>query len=411
MSTVTVIGLGYIGLPTATVLANAGHSVLGVDINEAAVSLVNEGKIHFVEPSLEDEVGRAVDSGNLRASTSVEPADVFIITVPTPIGADRTPNLDYISQAVMSIAPVLTAGNLVVLESTSPPGTTAGIAEQINALRPDLISGSGQTSVLLAHAPERVLPGNIVKEIRENDRIVGGTSPEATAKVSDLYKSFTTGEVLTTDATTAELAKLAENSFRDVNIAFANELSLISAELSVDVWEVINLANRHPRVNIMQPGPGVGGHCIAVDPWFIVDSAPLQSKLIRTAREVNDSKPEWVLQQIADAHSANPEAKILVLGLAFKADVDDLRESPSLAIAQSVVERYRNNEVILSEPNISELPATFTKFDNARLSSSLEEDISTSDLIILLVDHRQYRALNRDAFTGKTVIDTKGLWQ
>lgn len=411
MSKVTVIGLGYIGLPTATVLANAGHSVLGVDINEGAVRLVNEGKIHFVEPSLEDEVRRAVDNGNLRASTTVEPADVFIITVPTPIGTDRTPNLDYIEQAVASIAPSLVAENLVVLESTSPPGTTANIEAQIRVLRPELVDENGQITVLLAHAPERVLPGNIVKEIRENDRIVGGTTPEATARVAALYKSFTTGEVLTSDATTAELAKLAENSFRDVNIAFANELSLISAELNVDVWEVIKLANRHPRVNIMQPGPGVGGHCIAVDPWFIVDSAPVQSKLIRTAREVNDSKPAWVLQQIADALVNDPSAKILVLGLAFKADVDDLRESPSLAIARRVVELYSSNEVILSEPNIAELPADMAMKAHVRLSTDLEEDVAASDLVILLVDHREYRDLDQDSLIGKTVIDTKGLWQ
>lgn len=410
MSKVTVIGLGYIGLPTATVLANAGHTVLGVDINEGAVNLVNEGRIHFVEPSLEDEVRRAVDNGNLRASTTVEPAETFIITVPTPIGTDRTPNLKFIEQAVASIAPVLVTDDLVVLESTSPPGTTANIEAQIRTLRPDLVNEDGQVTVLLAHAPERVLPGNIVREIRENDRIVGGTTPEATARVASLYKSFTTGEVLTSDATTAELAKLAENSFRDVNIAFANELSLISAELNVDVWEVIKLANRHPRVNIMQPGPGVGGHCIAVDPWFIVDSAPIQSKLIRTAREVNDSKPEWVLQQIAAAHVNNPGA-ILVLGLAFKADVDDLRESPSLAIAQRVVELYPTNEVVLSEPNISELPEDIAMNANVRLSTDLEADIAASSLVILLVDHRQYRDLNRNVLIGKTVIDTKGLWQ
>lgn len=354
---ISVIGLGYIGLPTAAMFAAKKVRVTGVDVNKKTVATINQGNIHIVEPDLDTVVHQAVIDGYLTASTQPEPADVFILAVPTPFLDNKKPDLSYIQAAATAIAPVLQKGNLVILESTSPVGTTEKLAAWIAAQRQDLIiaqKGRIEVDVHVAHCPERVLPGQIMRELIENDRIVGGITDTCTQKSVELYKLFVKGECISTDARTAELAKLTENSFRDVNIAFANELSLICADLDVDVWELIKLANRHPRVNVLKPGCGVGGHCIAVDPWFIVDSCPDNANLIRTARMVNDEKPKWVIQKIRDRLSALSFDTVICMGIAFKPDIDDLRESPALEITRSLVALGLNVKVV--EPNINELP-------------------------------------------------------
>lgn len=405
---VCVVGLGYIGLPTATVLASHGLRVLGVDVNPSAVETINRGSIHITEPGLEDAVRQAVSSGALRAATAPQPADAFVLAVPTPILEDRSADLTYVFTAATDIAPMLKAGDLVVLESTSPPGTTRRIREVVIAERPDLVDADGESTVLFAHAPERVLPGRAMVEIIENDRVVGGLTPAASDAAAALYGRFATGDVLVTDATTAELVKLSENSFRDVNIAFANELATIAAELDVSPWEVIRLANRHPRVNIMQPGPGVGGHCIAVDPWFIVDAAPASARLIRTAREVNDGRPSAVIQAVRDA--IGPESRVAVLGLAFKPNIDDLRGSPALAITDTLVHGTPGTTFLISEPNISELPAGIRSLPNAVLIDDIPSAVAEADVVVLLVDHDEYRGLADPSAEGKALIDTRGLW-
>lgn len=330
---IVVMGLGYIGLPTASILATKGHKVLGIDVNQQAVETINQGKVHIVEPDLDILVRAAVNSGNLRAALVPEAADIYILAVPTPFKSDKgieskIPDLSYIEAATISIAPNLTAGNLIILESTSPVGTTERIAEIIRELRPDLYNDhdpNQRTPIHVAHCPERVLPGHIMRELVDNDRIVGGIDRASAEQAKDLYRSFCRGKIYLTDCRTAEMAKLVENSFRDVNIGFANELSLICDKLGINVWELIELSNRHPRVNILNPGPGVGGHCIAVDPWFIVDSAPQEARLIRTAREVNDGKPEWVINKVISKADRFKNPVIGCLGLAFKANIDDLR--------------------------------------------------------------------------------------
>ncbi|KZX77653.1 UDP-N-acetyl-D-mannosaminuronic acid dehydrogenase, partial [Oleiphilus sp. HI0009] len=320
---VCVMGLGYIGLPTASLLGTKGYQVTGVDVSPKVVETINQGKIHIVEPDLDLLVKSAVNSGNLKASLEPCKADVFIIAVPTPFKEGYEPDLSYVEQATRNIAPFVESGNLVILESTSPVGTTDLVAKILSEAGHDT-----QGDVFVAHCPERVLPGRILIELVQNDRIVGGINEASTDAAATFYKEFVSGEVLETSAKTAELSKLTENSFRDVNIAFANELSLICDQEHIDVWELISLANRHPRVNILQPGPGVGGHCIAVDPWFIIHRNPEQAKLIRTAREVNDHKPEWVISKVREKAERFKRPVIACLGLAFKADVDDLRESP-----------------------------------------------------------------------------------
>ena len=348
---VCMIGLGYIGLPTAVILADQGLRVHGVDLNPKHVDAVNAGNVPFVEPALGEFVKRTVDSGHLSASDTPVPAKNFIVAVPTPFQEDRTPDLSYIEAAARELAPQLEGDELVILESTSPPGATEHMAEVIMECRPDL----RDKDVKFAHAPERVLPGRIMVELVENDRIIGGITPEAAEAARDLYSTFCKGELLLTNARTAEMAKLTENSFRDVNIAFANELSVICARLDIDVWELIELANHHPRVNILQPGPGVGGHCIAVDPWFIVAAAPEESRLIHMARVVNDDKPEHVMNliesSVAQAGAAAP--KVAMLGLAFKPDIDDLRESPALKITTEVAQRHPEWQVLAVEPNVT----------------------------------------------------------
>lgn len=413
---VSVIGLGYIGLPTAAILSSKNISVVGVDINQNTVDIINQGEIHIIEPGLKEVVFSSVKSGHLRATTKLETSDIFMIAVPTPFKKGNKPDLSYIKASVKSISLVLKKGDLIILESTSPVGTTEKIVEWIKGVRPDLsLPKFGEIGVhsciSVAHCPERVLPGRVMQELVENDRVIGGVTKNCAKKAKNLYKIFVKAECIVTDSRTAELSKLVENSFRDVNIAFANELSLICDKLNINTWELINLSNRHPRVNILQPGPGVGGHCIAVDPWFIVNSAPSESKLIRTARLVNDGKPKFVLQKIDQAveelYKNKSQIKIACLGLSFKADIDDLRESPAMNIAYSV-SQMGFKKCYIVEPNIQQLPDEFnSKKDNlVELNTALFD----SDIIVLLVDHTSFKAIDSRLLSNKKVIDTKGIF-
>jgi len=406
-----VIGLGYIGLPTAAILATNGVRVHGTDVNESVVATISRGEVPIVEPGLAGFVSAAVESQMLTASTSVKQADAYILAVPTPFFDDLSPDLSYVRAAAEMISPVLTRGALVILESTSPPRTTEKVADWIAAQRPDLVLADGTVDLLLAHCPERVLPGKIMTELVSNDRIVGGITAEASLKAKELYATFCDGEILLTDAVTAEMAKLVENSFRDVNIAFANELSLIADELDINVWELIELANHHPRVNILQPGPGVGGHCIAVDPWFIVDAAPTLSRLIRTAREVNDSKPQWVINKVKEAVGDNAAPVVATLGLAFKPDVDDLRESPARKITAELADVMPGAEILAVEPNVQALPVELANRKNVTLAE-FHDAVSRADVVVLLVDHRQFRSADvvTMGLASKKVVDTKGIW-
>ncbi|MEV8182917.1 UDP-N-acetyl-D-mannosamine dehydrogenase [Specibacter sp. NPDC078692] len=408
---VAVVGLGYIGLPTAAILASKGVRVSGVDLNERTIAAINAGEVPFVEPGLGAVVKDAVDRGFLTAGTETPAAEAYIVAVPTPFLADKSVDVRFIHAAAEGIAPQLRGGELIILESTAPPGTSERLGQFLIELRPDLSlrNGEGKPAIHVAHCPERVLPGKIMEEMVSNDRIIGGVSPEAAVLARDLYAVFCEGELLITDAATAELAKLVENSFRDVNIAFANELSVISGKFGVNVWELIRLANHHPRVNILQPGPGVGGHCIAVDPWFIVAGAPEESRLIRTAREVNDAKPRWVVEQVLAGLKSFPEdAEIAVLGLAFKANIDDLRESPSVEIALDLARRLPNRMINVAEPHISVLPQAFDETDNVTLVS-VGEAIKRSGVVAVLVDHDEVKAIDQLAFTGRAVVDTRGI--
>ena len=414
---VSVIGMGYIGLPTAAVLASRRVKVIGIDVNQHVVDTINQGKIHIIEPELDILVRSAVQTGHLRASKQPEKADIFMIAVPTPFKGEYEPDLSYIESAAKSIAPVLEKGNLVILESTSPVGATEKMMEWMRMERPDLSfpefeNDNSQADIAIAHCPERVLPGHIIRELVENDRIIGGVTTRCAERARNLYKIFVEAECIITDCRTAELTKLVENSFRDVNIAFANELSLICDKLGINVWELIKLANRHPRVNILQPGPGVGGHCIAVDPWFIVNSAPNEAKLIHTARLVNDGKPYFILEKInhAAAIIAQDKSKIRItcLGLAFKPDIDDLRESPALNIAQQV-SLMGFSKVSLVEPNITKIPEGFNDNGTTELVA-MDEAIKAADIVVLLVDHAQFKSMNLSLLSGKQVIDTRGIW-
>lgn len=409
ISSVSVIGLGYIGLPTAAILAANGVAVTGVDISPATVTAVNRGRVPFVEPDLAGYVAEAVSAGKLRAVSAPEPADAYIVAVPTPFMENHKPDLSYIRSAAEALAPTLRGGELVILESTSPPGTTQRMADWILAERPDLsLDGTdGRPRIYVAHCPERVLPGKIMVELVTNDRIVGGITPEAAQRSRDLYQVFCQGEILLTDAATAEAAKLVENSFRDVNIAFANELSLVADRLGIDVWELIRLANHHPRVNILQPGPGVGGHCIAVDPWFLVDAAPQEARLIRTAREVNDAKPRWVLDKVLDAVAGVEAPVVAAYGLAFKPNIDDLRESPAAEIVRELATTSPEMTVLAVEPHIDELPAALADLPNVRLVDA-EEALARADAHALLVDHTVFRAL-AERLTTKRLVDTRGM--
>ena len=407
---VAVIGLGYIGLPTAAILAENGVRVHGVDVSQRTVDAVNAGTVPFVEPDLADFVERNVKAGRLSASLKTPQADAYIVAVPTPFKDGHSPDLGYIEAAARGLAPQLRGGELVILESTSPPGATEHMAAVIREARPDL---DGVT-LDFAHCPERVLPGRVMIELVTNDRIVGGSTPEAAQRAKQLYEAFCQGEILVTDCVTAEMAKLVENSFRDVNIAFANELSLICSDLGIDVWELIELANHHPRVNILQPGPGVGGHCIAVDPWFIVDAAPQTARIIRAAREINDGKPKWVVDQAKaaafDVQQATGRAPVVaVLGLAFKPNIDDLRESPALNIAIEGAQQFTGSRILVVEPHVEELPAALAGRDNVELVPA-EDGIREADVVLLLVDHDAFASLGATT-QGKKVIDTRGQWR
>lgn len=414
--TVSVVGLGYIGLPTAAIFASREISVVGVDISPVTVETINRGEIHIVEPDLDEMVHAAVKAGYLRATTKPEPADAFLIAVPTPFKGDHEPDLSYIEAAGKAIAGVLKVGDLVILESTSPVGATEQLSGWLAQARPDLTfpQSHGQDSdIRIAHCPERVLPGQVLRELVQNDRVIGGMSRKCSEAAYELYQLFVEGECIITNARTAEMCKLTENSFRDVNIAFANELSMICDTLSVDVWELIRLANRHPRVNILQPGPGVGGHCIAVDPWFIVSQTPEQARLIKTARQVNDSKPGWVIAkvdatvaEICEATGKPRQAiKIACLGLAFKADIDDLRESPALAITLKLGRQYPG-QLIAVEPNINAAPASLLDAGIPLVDFSVAK---CADILLLLVDHGEFKNQSLAIDFSQRLLDTRGV--
>ncbi len=394
--TVCVVGLGYIGLPTASFLATKGCRVIGVDISTEVVETINRAEVHIQEPELDVLVRSAVHSGNLKAQTEAAAADVFFITVPTPVRDDRQPDLSCVEAATRTIAPHVAAGNLVILESTCPIGTSETLVARILADEGvDVDDG-----VLVAHCPERVLPGRILTELVQNDRIVGGINDESTRAAAAFYRQFVSGEVFETTARLAEMTKLTENTFRDVNIALANELSMICDRHKIDVWDLIRLANRHPRVNILQPGPGVGGHCIAVDPWFVVASAPEEARLVRTAREVNDAKPEWVIDKIRKKADRFKRPTIACLGLAFKADVDDLRQSPAVHVVRRLIDE-EIGQVMVCEPNIKRHPDLTL--------ASLDDAIAFADIVVLLVDHKEFRALSPHQLQDKIIIDTRGV--
>lgn len=409
---ICVIGLGYIGLPTAATFAAHGIKVTGVDVNQHAVDMINQGKVHIIEPDLDALVRDVVAQGKLSAQTIPTEANAYIVAVPTPFKDDYQPDLKYIEAASKAIAPFLKKGNLVILESTSPVEATEQMAAWLSEARPDLTfpqQKGEEADILVAHCPERVLPGKVLQELISNDRIIGGMTPRCSKAASELYQIFVKGDCIETNARTAEMCKLTENSFRDVNIAFANELSMICNKLNINVWELISLANRHPRVNILQPGPGVGGHCIAVDPWFIVAKTPEQAQLIRAAREVNDSKPEWVIDQvkikIADFLQSNPtktikDITIACYGLAFKPDIDDLRESPALEITKKLAEQGLN--ILAIEPNIEKLPQTMP--DNVQLTD-IEAGLE-ADIYVVLVKHKEFKSLHLNT---EKVINTCGL--
>jgi len=407
---IVVVGLGYIGLPTAAVLASTGAQVIGVDINPGTVEMINRGEIHIVEPGLDQVVKNTVAEGRLRASVQPEHAEAFIIAVPTPFKGQHEPDLSYVQSAAESIAPFLKKGNLVILESTCPVGTTERMIQWLAEARPDLLFPSrdgDEADINVSYCPERVLPGKVLAELVSNDRVIGGISADCSKKAQILYRQFVKSECVLTDARTAEMCKLTENSFRDVNIAFANELSLICDKLHINVWELLRLANRHPRVNILNPGPGVGGHCIAVDPWFIVDSAPELAKVIGTAREVNDAKPSFVVAQINQAAALLAQPKVACFGLSFKADIDDLRESPAVHIVETLA--GQGTQLLLVEPFIHTLPANLASMKNVRLVS-VEEALASADIIVSLADHTCFKQIDRSLLAQKSIIDARGIW-
>lgn len=413
--TIGMIGLGYIGLPTAALLASRGLHVVGVDTNETAVATINAGSVHIVEPDLDIVVRATVTTGNLRATTVPEPCDAFLVAVPTPLrggGGEHVPDLSCIESAAKALAPVLVPGNLVVLESTSPVGTTEALSAWLAEARPDLTfphRAGASSDIRVAHCPERVLPGQVLQELVANDRVIGGLTPRCADAARQLYENFVKGECLITTARTAELCKLTENAYRDVNIAFANEMSLVCDELGVSPWELIGLANRHPRVNILRPGPGVGGHCIAVDPWFIVHSAPGAARLIRTAREVNDARPHQVVARVRAKAERFRAPTIACFGLAFKADIDDLRESPACAIVAALAEA-RVGRLLVVEPHVKALPPVLARHEDVALVDQ-RAALAQSDIVVGLVDHRAFKAIGPDALDEKIVIDTRGMWR
>lgn len=417
-NTISMIGLGYIGLPTATLFAARKKKVVGVDISEHAVNTINQGKIHIVEPELDMLVHAAVKEGFLKATLAPEPADAFLVAVPTPFTDGHKPDVSFIEAAAKAIAPVLQKDNLVILESTSPVGTTEKLAGWLASVRPDLSfpqQVGEEADIQIAYCPERVLPGHVVRELVENDRVIGGMTRKASNMAVALYSIFVEGECIITDSRTAEMCKLTENSYRDVNIAFANELSIICDKQGINVWELIQLANRHPRVDILQPGTGVGGHCISVDPWFIVDTNPKEALIIRMAREVNDSKPDWVVDKVKsaidDVLSVNPsksinDIKVACLGLAFKPDIDDLRESPAIEVVQKIIQLAC--QVLVIEPHIKVLPNEMLSCENITLSS-LSDALNSADVICLLVQHSFFVDNLEVVKNHSNIIDSVGL--
>ena len=407
---VAVLGLGYIGLPTAAVIARTGAEVLGIDVSEAVVETVNSGRVHIEEIDLDGLVSGVVARGKLRASTLIEPADVFVIAVPTPFGDNHAPDIGYVLKAATTVAAALKAGDVVILESTSPVGTTEKVRDLLAKLRPDLKvpgMGPGTPDIAIAYCPERVLPGRILVELIDNDRVIGGITPRCARKALQFYRRFVRGACVTTTARAAEMTKLTENAFRDVNIAFANELSVVAGNLGIDVWEVIRLANRHPRVNILSPGPGVGGHCIAVDPWFLVHGDPANTPLIRTAREVNDAKTGYTIGRAEALIEAMPGVPVACLGLAFKANIDDFRESPALKVAASLARRF-GERVRIVEPYAETLPKAFDGSGASLID--IDTALETCPILIVLVDHDVFRSVPLEERAGKRVYDTRGIW-
>ncbi|NIX75700.1 UDP-N-acetyl-D-mannosamine dehydrogenase [Microvirga terricola] len=412
MAEVCVAGLGYIGLPTAAMLASQGHQVTGFDINAAAVASIKSGHPHFHEPDLQMLLSAALSTGRLKVQTDPVAADYFILAVPTPLVEGNKPDLSYVNAACDGIAPFLRVGSTVILESTSPVGTTERLCERIAAARPDLrvpryMDVSGEFDIFVCHCPERILPGQMLRELVSNDRIIGGVTDACAQSGVALYETFVRSNLLVTDCRTAEFVKLIENASRDINIAFANELSMICDHLGIDVWDAINLANRHPRVKILQPGPGVGGHCIAVDPWFIVDSAPNLSRMIRVAREVNDRKPKSVVESVRALAKRFKRPIVSCYGLTYKADVDDLRESPALEIVHDLA-RTTNLNILVCEPHVRKLPPALESLSNVRLVGP-DEARREADIVVFLVGHQQFRRLEANAFLNKVVVDTIGL--
>jgi UDP-N-acetyl-D-mannosaminuronic acid dehydrogenase len=407
---VCVVGLGYIGLPTAAVIARSGCRVLGIDVSQKVVDTINRGEIHIEEVDLDGLVQGVVARGLLSASLEVAPADVFVIAVPTPFDENHAPDISYVLAAGRTVAPVLKAGDIVILESTSPVGTTEHLRDMIAEMRPDL-KVPGRTGeipdISIAYCPERVLPGKILEELTNNDRSIGGITPRCARKALAFYKRFVRGECVTTDARSAEMTKLVENAYRDVNIAFANELSIVADRMGLDVWEVIRLANRHPRVNILSPGPGVGGHCIAVDPWFIVHGAPEDTPLIRTARGVNDGKMHHVIARAEALVEAHPDARVACLGLAFKANIDDFRESPARFVASRLARKF-GSRIHVVEPYADELPVEFS--GTGAVQIDVDDALESCEILIVLVDHDVFRVVPLAERADKLVYDTRGIW-
>jgi len=423
-NTISVVGLGYIGLPTAAMFASKEKKVIGVDVNQYAVDTINAGRIHIVEPELDVMLKKAVDGGFLKATTTPEPADAFLIAVPTPFlpikdqDSIPEPDLSYIKSAAKAVAKVLKKGDLVILESTSPVGATEQMSAWLAEERLDLSfpqTHGEDSDIRIAYCPERVIPGHVVRELVENDRVIGGMTNKCSQASIEVYKTFVEGDCVVTNARTAEMVKLTENSSRDVSIAFANELSIICDKLDIDVWELINLANLHPRVNILQPGPGVGGHCIAVDPWFIISKTPDESRLIHTARQVNDHKPNWVIEKVklalANFLSKNQnktikDVTVACFGLAFKPNIDDLRESPALNITKEL-SKLNFGKLLAVEPNIIELPKSLK---NGIELVSVKTALGGSDICVLLVDHAEFKSIDMATLENVIIIDTKGIW-
>lgn len=402
---VSVVGLGYTGLPTAAFIAASGVRVVGVDTDHRRVALINSGTPPFSEPDFETLLADVVKRGNLSAQAETPYAEAYVIAVPTPFDSSHEIDMRYIYAAASNIASQLRGGELIVLESTSPPGTTQRLADHVLELRPDLTLHEHQpNTIYFSHAPERVLPGSIMKEMLTNNRVIGGLTPRAAYITKDLYATFACGEISTTDASTAEMVKLTENTFRDVNIALANELSMVCDKLGINIWHLIDLANQHPRVDLLQPGPGVGGHCVAVDPWFIISAAPEQTRLLRAARTANDAKPEYIVQKVVAAVRKKKEAKVACFGLTFKADVDDLRNSPAIEIIDGLCASLPSTTILATDPHVSELPTNLSVHKNLRLTP-VDLALSTADIVLILVAHEEFRAFTHNQLRGKVKID------